>query len=30
MPMTPGEMDALVKREIAANFELIKAAGIKQ
>ena len=30
MPMTPVEMDALVKREIAANFELIKAAGIKQ
>jgi tripartite-type tricarboxylate transporter receptor subunit TctC len=30
MPMTPGEMDALLKREIAANFELIKAAGIKQ
>ena len=30
MPMTPGEMDALVKREVAANIELIKAAGIKQ
>jgi tripartite-type tricarboxylate transporter receptor subunit TctC len=30
MPLTPGEMDDLVKREIAANFELIKAAGIKQ
>ena len=30
MPMTPAEMDALLKREIAANFELIKAAGIKQ
>jgi len=27
--MTPGEMDALLKREIAANIELIKAAGIK-
>lgn len=30
MPMTPGEMDELVKREVAANLELIKAAGIKQ
>src|SRR5882757_9851914 len=30
LPMTPGEMDALVKREVAANIELIKAAGIKQ
>jgi tripartite-type tricarboxylate transporter receptor subunit TctC len=30
MPMTPAEMDQLVKRETAANFELIKAAGIKQ
>lgn len=30
MPMTPGEMDALLKREIVANIELIKAAGIKQ
>ena len=30
MPLTPGQMDDLVKREIAANFELIKAAGIKQ
>jgi tripartite-type tricarboxylate transporter receptor subunit TctC len=30
MPMAPGEMDDLVKRETAANLELIKAAGIKQ
>jgi tripartite-type tricarboxylate transporter receptor subunit TctC len=30
MPMTPSEMDDLVKRETAANMELIKAAGIKQ
>ena len=30
MPMTPAEMDDLVKRETAANIELIKAAGIKQ
>jgi tripartite-type tricarboxylate transporter receptor subunit TctC len=30
MPMAPAEMDALVKRETAANLELIKAAGIKQ
>jgi tripartite-type tricarboxylate transporter receptor subunit TctC len=29
-PMTPAEMDDLIKREVAANFELIKAAGIKQ
>jgi tripartite-type tricarboxylate transporter receptor subunit TctC len=29
MPLTPNQMDALVKREVAANFELIKAAGIK-
>ena len=29
MPMTPAEMDGLLKREIAANIELIKAAGIK-
>jgi tripartite-type tricarboxylate transporter receptor subunit TctC len=28
--MTPAEMDELIKREVAANFELIKAAGIKQ
>src|SRR6476469_6031416 len=27
MPMKPGEMDDLVKRELAANLELIKAAG---
>jgi tripartite-type tricarboxylate transporter receptor subunit TctC len=30
MPMTPGEIDDLVKRDTAANLELIKAAGIKQ
>jgi tripartite-type tricarboxylate transporter receptor subunit TctC len=30
LPMTPAEMDGLVKRETAANMELIKAAGIKQ
>jgi tripartite-type tricarboxylate transporter receptor subunit TctC len=29
MPMTPAEMDELVKRELVANAELIKAAGIK-
>lgn len=29
MPMTPAEMDELVRRETAANVELIKAAGIK-
>jgi tripartite-type tricarboxylate transporter receptor subunit TctC len=29
-PMTPAEMDDLVKRETAANMEVIKAAGIKQ
>src|SRR3954447_1785184 len=30
MPMTPAEMDDLVKRELAAHLELVKAAGIKQ
>lgn len=30
MPMTPVQMDDFVKRETAANAELIKAAGIKQ
>lgn len=30
MPMTALQMDELVKRETAANLELIKAAGIKQ
>jgi hypothetical protein len=30
MPMMPAEMDDFVKRETAANFELIKAAGLKQ
>jgi tripartite-type tricarboxylate transporter receptor subunit TctC len=29
MPMKPAEMDDLVKRETAANLELINAAGIK-
>jgi tripartite-type tricarboxylate transporter receptor subunit TctC len=29
MPMKPAEMDELLKREVAANLELIKAAGIK-
>jgi tripartite-type tricarboxylate transporter receptor subunit TctC len=29
MPMTPGEMDDLIKRETSANLELIRAAGIK-
>jgi tripartite-type tricarboxylate transporter receptor subunit TctC len=29
MPMTPKEMDDFVVREIAANLEVIKAAGIK-
>ena len=30
MPMTPAEMDELVKREVAGYIELIKQAGIKQ
>ena len=30
LPMSPPEMDDLVKRETAANMEVIKAAGIKQ
>jgi tripartite-type tricarboxylate transporter receptor subunit TctC len=30
LPMSPAEMDDLVKRETAANMEVIKAAGIKQ
>ena len=29
MPMKPADMDDLVKRETAANLELVKAAGIK-
>ena len=29
LPMTPAELDGLVKRDVAANIELIKAAGIK-
>jgi tripartite-type tricarboxylate transporter receptor subunit TctC len=30
LPMTPAQMDDFVKRETAANMEVIKAAGIKQ
>jgi tripartite-type tricarboxylate transporter receptor subunit TctC len=30
VPMSPAEMDVLVKTDLAANAELIKAAGIKQ
>ena len=30
LPMSPAEIDDLVKRETASNLELIKAAGIKQ
>jgi tripartite-type tricarboxylate transporter receptor subunit TctC len=30
LPMSPAEMDDFVKRETAANLEVIKAAGIKQ
>jgi tripartite-type tricarboxylate transporter receptor subunit TctC len=30
LPMTPAQMDDLVKRDTAANMEVIKAAGIKQ
>jgi tripartite-type tricarboxylate transporter receptor subunit TctC len=30
LPMSPAEMDDLVKRETAANMDVIKAAGIKQ
>ena len=30
LPMTPKQMDDFVARELAANTELIKAAGIKQ
>jgi tripartite-type tricarboxylate transporter receptor subunit TctC len=29
MPMTPKEFDALIRREIAANIALVKAAGLK-
>ena len=29
MPLSPKEIDELVVREMAANLELIKAAGIK-
>jgi tripartite-type tricarboxylate transporter receptor subunit TctC len=29
MPLTPAEFDALIKREIAANIALVKAAGLK-
>jgi tripartite-type tricarboxylate transporter receptor subunit TctC len=30
LPMTPAEMDDLIKRETASNLEVIKAAGIQQ
>ena len=29
MPLTPTEFDALIKKEVAANFALVKAAGLK-
>lgn len=29
MPLSPTEFDALIKKEVAANFALVKAAGIK-
>jgi tripartite-type tricarboxylate transporter receptor subunit TctC len=29
MPLTPREFDALVRKEIASNIELVKAAGLK-
>ena len=29
MPLSPAEFDALIKREIQANIELVKAAGLK-
>ena len=29
MPMTSAEFDALIKKEIAANIALVKAAGLK-
>ena len=29
MPLSPAEFDALIKKEIAANIELVKAAGLK-
>jgi tripartite-type tricarboxylate transporter receptor subunit TctC len=30
LPMTPAQMDDLVRRETAANMEVIEAAGIRQ
>ena len=30
MPMTPAQMDDFVRREVAANAEVVRAAGIKQ
>jgi tripartite-type tricarboxylate transporter receptor subunit TctC len=30
LPMTPAQMDDLVRRETAANLDVIKEAGIKQ
>jgi tripartite-type tricarboxylate transporter receptor subunit TctC len=29
MPMTPAQFDALIKKEIATNIALVKAAGLK-
>jgi tripartite-type tricarboxylate transporter receptor subunit TctC len=29
MPLTPAEFDALVRKEIAINMALVKAAGLK-
>ena len=29
MPLSPAEFDALIKKEIAANIALVKAAGLK-
>ena len=29
MPLTPTEFDALIRKEVAANFALVKAAGLK-
>jgi tripartite-type tricarboxylate transporter receptor subunit TctC len=29
MPLTPTEFDALIKKEVADNFALVKAAGLK-
>jgi len=29
MPLSPAEFDALIKKEVAQNIELVKIAGIK-